>query len=1237
MLYDIIGQSTPSAPDAPVEADDTVRGVQVIKAIIAIGEGVIGNISNDNVYLNGTPVTAYKGITVRTARGLPNQEALVGFENVESSNPAFTSANLYSGVPITKAVSSNTISAVRLTITFSALIYRNDRGDTSGSSVTHELRRRQDSSSSWELVKTWTVQEKASNPYPIDIVIEKNPAWPAETTWEVRITRTTPDPDSQTSNAASLTSMIEIQKGTFTYPNTALVGIIARRAIRLGGTLPVIMVRPDEGRYVFIPSNYNPVTRVYDESSGTWDGSFALQKQYSPNLSWCIYDILEEARAGMGIEEGEINRFSFYEFAKYCDQLVDSGRRNPSTGAVIYERRYEVHIQLTERQDAPVVLQTLLTLGNANFSTDQFGNTTIVWDAPFTTTKLESNTTVIDGKFQYLSNNIDQRYTSVNVTYSDPDDKGNPDTITIPSNTPTEFEQTYLTRYGFNPIDIPLAGCMSYGMAIRKARWVFFTNTITTGIIVYKKKFAGSVYTIGEIVEVIDDRNQLVKQQGIVKGSSLVSSLRHIQLDRTLTLDADGLTDYILYYSATGVISAPILNDPGATDTIIVDGPQPIYHSVFLIATETPTSKWRVTSIEYDTANEEYTISATEHRAEKFDYIDGVHVQPIKPFVQIDYATSDPVTNIQFIEEFYSTATQTGASLIVTWDWDTTDKQYVPMFEVWYRRGTGLFVKLPETNVRSIEIPNVIPDIYEVVVYTHNPYRLRSEGVLAIYSYRVGPTTSSLQPPDSIYCTATGSSAFNSPDLVITILYNTANDTVADTLLDYIVEVWSTDGTTLKNTYVVPKLANKNGQFIYTYYMNTSDFGSASRNVQIRVYSRDVVGDRSSYIVETFTNAPPATVSASVIFGIGTTYIDISPNSETDLQGYVVHVSETAGFTPNSGNLAYIGAGNYVALSLSEGTKYIKVAAYDSFSRESLNYSSEYSGNPLSLNVTTWQYDSLVFKANNPDPNKVSWTAGHAVSDAGDNLSIAAGNLTYTSGILYIYHYYNGIISEIRGTTTFGIAVSDGIRVLATYKGGKNLIVGNGDSFVDGDKILAGTVGAQALIADSAVITGSIQIANSIITNAHITDLHADKITVGTLQADRIISGSLSHTGVDQYAGDISIATGTEVTVLTYDFTSNQDSSTNVLLRISVGFGCPLAITRVKLVVTTTSSVELFSTYLYFRDSQTLDQRYFSASRSVTLAVPADTTFRINLIVKQTSGSAKDINDPYIDVSETYA
>lgn len=143
----------------------------------------------------------------------------------------------------------------------------------------------------------------------------------------------------------------------------------------------------------------------------------------------------------------------------------------------------------------------------------------------------------------------------------------------------------------------------------------------------------------------------------------------------------------------------------------------------------------------------------------------------------------------------------------------------------------------------------------------------------------------------------------------------------------------------------------------------------------------------------------------------------------------------------------------------------------------------------LGVSAAEYLFQGIVFSTSG---NTLSWTAGTAikrVDDVASSSSVASGSVLWTSGTVYVY--YQESIGALATTTSLTSALdSADKRIVATYKGGSDLIDGLTAPIIDGSKILVGTVGANQIVAGS--ITAS-KIAAAAIT--------ADKLAVSSLDA----------------------------------------------------------------------------------------------------------------------------------------
>ena len=132
----------------------------------------------------------------------------------------------------------------------------------------------------------------------------------------------------------SLASVTEITPAILSYPNSVVIG--TRVNARDVASLPT-RTYDLKLKKVAIPSTYNPKTKRYN--SETWNGLFIGQnskddkipdslKYWTDNPAWCLYDLLSNTRYGVGkfgIRAKDIDRWTLYRMAKYCDEEVPTG------------------------------------------------------------------------------------------------------------------------------------------------------------------------------------------------------------------------------------------------------------------------------------------------------------------------------------------------------------------------------------------------------------------------------------------------------------------------------------------------------------------------------------------------------------------------------------------------------------------------------------------------------------------------------------------------------------------------------------------------------------------------------------------------------------------------------------------------------------------------------------------------------------------------------------------------
>ena len=1053
----------------PIEANDTLDSKQTVRLLFALSEGEIQGV--DDILLNGASISNYSTtVSYEVRTGTVDQTVIGGFSDVEApvqGAGTFPVSLLKDIQHVYSFVAS--FDAVRLTFTLPRLEKVTDLGDRVGYTVSMNVYRRThiygSAPGSWQLVSAITKDGKCTNPYSFDIRVAKPTGLASVDSWDIMVVRASADDSSDKFMSTTLLSAITtITEKTLTYPKTALVGVTLKDASVFSGGIPVVKFKV-KGMKIPLPTNYNATAHTYSEAT-PWDGSFKTYNEYTNNLGWITYWLLRDSNWGLGISAADVDLGSFYSYAKYCDGLVSDGFGGT-------EFRYTINAQFIQRDNVPTFLTYLLNLGNANFATNSLGQISIIYDhAGQAVTKVVSNANVIDGVFDYTSNDLESRTNLVNVTYAKDSLFGDSDTATV-------YDQTLINRYGLQTSDVILFGCTSEAQAIRKARWALYTNCKTTDIITFKQLFYGASYTVGELISIMDSDNVIANaKHAVIIGSSITSGTTTITLDRAINLGNYSYTVQFIAADGLTFISKTITQLNGNFSSITYTGTEVPYigASILFSSTALQPRIFKVTRID-KASDGVYTITGLIHDENKYTYIESVGSLPVPSssgnFVNYADFSIPAVTNITVQQVYATNGVIDLNKLNVKWDWSDTGATYRPNFIVSYRRDNQTAVIVNNLTTTSFDIEYPLPGVYDIFVWASNPFSgIKSAVTEYIYNYRVAAATSSLNPPTSVVVSGTAGVAFSGKDCVLTWGNNVLNDSSVDKLNDYVVQVL-TSAAVLKGTFTVPYDTNKGGTFNLTYDMNVGLFGTATRSFKVRVFSRDLIGDLSNYIEVSPTNPAPVVTSFSVSNVINAAYLKATIPTDPDVVSYTFKKYDT----DVAGNLlaTITSVSNYVDFEAPSGTPFwYTVTANDVYGAG--EPTTRISGTAIGVDSDTYTYTGLNFKPNDPSTNSVSWTAFTATKNGTTSVNVLAGNVAWTTGILYLYYIPGN--TTLQSNTSLTTAIAAGGRILATYKGGTDLTADAGRAFTSGDMILAGTVGSNALVTNTAVITNMAQIGN---------------------------------------------------------------------------------------------------------------------------------------------------------------
>lgn len=489
---------------APVEHANTLQALQFAHIIDVVSEGPIAGLaeSDKGIYLNETPLRTDGGtLTMQDVkwglwRGMPDQESMpyVAASAAETS-VGIEVANLYpraKGPDSGKyqfSVSNLLVTKLRVTLAvmalYETLTNKDNAGDIIQASVAYKVYVY--NSKNENIYETSrTLKGKTMSRYAWELMIDLDGNGP----WLVTVEKTSNDSTkSALSNDLYLSSYTEIIGYSFSYPNTAMLGIAAS-AEAFGSSVPTRAYKIN-GLIVKVPSNYDPEKRTY---TGIWDGLFKVA--WTDNPAWVFYDLITNERYGVAyylpwsyVSARELcDKWTLYEIAQICDELVPDGFGG-------YEPRYTFNYQIMGAADAVEVVQSVASV----FHGMSFWSSGLIFarcDFPGDPIRTVNQTNVLEGKITYSTGSIQERHSVVHVTWNDPDDLYKAAIEAV-------YDWDLVERFGYNPVETVAYGCTSKGQAYRHGLWVLATEADDM-IVTVQMGLESFDYLPGDIVRIAD-------------------------------------------------------------------------------------------------------------------------------------------------------------------------------------------------------------------------------------------------------------------------------------------------------------------------------------------------------------------------------------------------------------------------------------------------------------------------------------------------------------------------------------------------------------------------------------------------------------------------------------------------------------------------------------------------------------------------------------------------------------
>lgn len=604
----------------PTEEPDTLRSRSEASVLVALCEGEIEGFPTDVaddrgkfIYLDGTPLIASNGspnfntkgnqdVTVRFSTGTQSQSPLQGFNDVRIEQSLGAKVTRQGG-RVSATTTRADLNRIVVRIGVGSLFKVEDDGDIKATEVEFNITIL-DFLGGVIVDDNLDISGKSRGPFDREYFYSLSGTGP----WTVRVRRRSDDAkDLQENNDLYFKAIIGILDDKLSYPNTSMLGM--KFSAEAFTSVPRVSAEL-KGMKIRVPTGVG--------ANGVWGGGFTYE--YNNNPAWVLYDLMTNERYGAGlyIEADDVDIYSLYQIAQYCDEQVSDGKGGT-------EKRFTFNGIINNRAEAYEVMNGIAAVfrgmiyfaqGVIMATQDRPGNVVRQFSPANVVVEVDDRGEVTRPPFTYEGTALKARKTAALVSWNDRDDM-------YKSKVEYVEDAAAIQRYKYRETEIRAFGCTKIGQARRLGYWTLLTDLNETETVTFKVSAEGFFLMPGEIIEIADP----YKSAGVAAGTLAAGSTTGVVLDRVVTL-ADGVSYEIIIRDGSNELRAAVTSSAGVTDDISVSPSfttAPDTGSPWLIReASTEAKKYRVVGLAED--NGLVTVLATEYYEAKYDMVDNLQI-----------------------------------------------------------------------------------------------------------------------------------------------------------------------------------------------------------------------------------------------------------------------------------------------------------------------------------------------------------------------------------------------------------------------------------------------------------------------------------------------------------------------------------------------------------------------------------------------------------------------------------
>jgi predicted phage tail protein len=603
-----------SSGRSPTEVEDNLKSRSYANLLLGISEGPVFGFTDvdplKQIYLDGTPIRSasgnlnFKEVYWEYRQGTPEQQPTTfNLGRIRSEIPVevFVKAN----APVVRTVADPNAVFLIVRVRVPALFSTDDKGNINNASINYRIELSVNNGP-YQVVHNGSIVGKTNSVYEESKAFELPPN--SGNRWDVRLTRVTPDSTSLKLQNDLVWASYQInERDVKTFPNVNVLALRINSDQFSSIPSPSIYQR---GLIVRTPHNYSSSNRVY---SGSFNGS--LIPQWTNNPAWLLWAVLTNDRWGCGILESQLDVWSFYDCARYNDELIPAGGGT-------FEPRYTFNAYLNSAQEAfDAVAQIassmrsqvwwngsriILTQDRPSLPVRQFNPANVIYE-------YDEQGRQTGGGFSYASTDVTSRYTSVLVRFIDPN--------TWEEDSVLAEDPALINQWGFRQLEMTAVGCTSRSQAQRTAKWELYTSTRQTEVCSFKVASEGLLVNPGEVIYIQNPHESGESLSGRITSASSNT----LQLDYPLEFQS-GLTYELITTKSDGTLQTnPLVQSSGLQSKLSIVGTFgeiPASETPWIISK--PNLKpelFQVVRVS-DEADGTFTIESVNYAPSKYDFIE---------------------------------------------------------------------------------------------------------------------------------------------------------------------------------------------------------------------------------------------------------------------------------------------------------------------------------------------------------------------------------------------------------------------------------------------------------------------------------------------------------------------------------------------------------------------------------------------------------------------------------------